>query len=487
MAPDLAPSSRLTVTQWLVLVMAAIGFMFDTYELLMAPLVLGPAMSELLKAPPGSPPVLAWSTAVFWSSTLLGGIFGLLGGYLTDWFGRRRVLTWSILLYAFSACGAAFSTSPWMLLVLRCTTFMGVCVEFVAAVAWLAELFPQPKQREQVLGYTQVFASLGGILVATANSLAVQYAEHWPAIAGSNSSWRYTLLSGVIPAIPLILIRPFLPESPTWQAKKQAGTLRRPSFAELFSPQLRRTTLASTLVCTCGFAAAYGAIQLTPSQVVTKVPDVAPLYDQLDAARKEFGGLSKQLQALPPDSPERPALAAQLEEAKKSRGALQRKWEQYPNRVQFYQEIGGLTGRLLLAIAAIYLVSRRGVLACFQLPGLILLPLVYGVAATREVALLQWGMFAVGLVTVAQFSFWGNYLPRVYPLHLRGTGEGFVVNFGGRVLASFAFLLTPLVSQLFQGPFAVAYAAACVGFAVYFIGFVGRMYLPEPAEEALPE
>ena len=97
---------------------------------------------------------------------LAGGIFGLLGGYLTDRLGRRRVLTWSILIYAFSAFAAGFSTSIEMLLVFRCTTFVGVCVEFVAAVAWLAELFPDPQQRERCSGYTQAFSSFGGLLVA---------------------------------------------------------------------------------------------------------------------------------------------------------------------------------------------------------------------------------------------------------------------------------------------------------------------------------
>ena len=71
----------------------------------------------------------------------------------------------------FAAFLSGFSTSIEMLLVLRCTTFIGVCVEFVAAVAWLAELFPEPKQREKVLGYTQAFSSLGGLLVAFANGL----------------------------------------------------------------------------------------------------------------------------------------------------------------------------------------------------------------------------------------------------------------------------------------------------------------------------
>jgi hypothetical protein len=71
-------------------------------------------------------------------------------------------LVWSILLYAISALCAGFTTSlPWLVF-FRCTTFVGVCVEFVAAVAWLAELFPIPKQRESVLGYTQAFSSFGG-------------------------------------------------------------------------------------------------------------------------------------------------------------------------------------------------------------------------------------------------------------------------------------------------------------------------------------
>jgi MFS family permease len=49
---------------------------------------------------------------------------------------------------------------------------IGVSVEYVAAVTWLAELFPNPKQRESVLGYTQAFFSLGGLMVTGAYYLA---------------------------------------------------------------------------------------------------------------------------------------------------------------------------------------------------------------------------------------------------------------------------------------------------------------------------
>jgi MFS family permease len=148
---DPLPGDRqgLTGTQWLICVIAAIGFAFDIYELLMLPLILPPALNELVgaSARPGTPEFEKWVAIMFFVPAAVGGVFGLVGGYLTDRLGRRRVLTWSILLYAFSAFFAGFSTNIWMLLVLRCTTFIGVCVEFVAAVAWLAELFPNPRMR----------------------------------------------------------------------------------------------------------------------------------------------------------------------------------------------------------------------------------------------------------------------------------------------------------------------------------------------------
>jgi MFS family permease len=275
----MANSPRLTPIQWTICIIAAIGFAFDIYELLMLPLILRPALLELLGATPGSETFNLWRGLLFFIPAFVGGIFGLLGGYLTDRLGRRRVLTWSILLYAFSAFAAGFSTSIWMLLFFRCTTFIGVCVEFVAAVAWLAELFDDPQQREKVLGYTQAFSSVGGLMVAVANGLAVAWAADLPAIrlpeflsaslggiSDPNAAWRYTLMSGLIPAIPLVIIRPFLPESPKWAQKKAAGTLRRPSIGELFGPELRRTTLVTTLMFACSYGAAFGAIQQIPSR-----------------------------------------------------------------------------------------------------------------------------------------------------------------------------------------------------------------------------
>ncbi len=163
MATDL-PTGRqpLTFRHWLILILAAIGFGFDIYVLLIMQYIGRELLGELL---PDADPATRrhWQGLLFWVPMMAGGAVGLVGGYLTDLLGRRRVLTFSILLYAVATFASGYSTSLPMFLVLRCFTLIGVCVEFVAAIAWLAELFPQHEQRERVLGYTQAFSSLGGL------------------------------------------------------------------------------------------------------------------------------------------------------------------------------------------------------------------------------------------------------------------------------------------------------------------------------------
>src|SRR6516162_8908 len=165
-------------TAWLVMIVAAIGFLFDTYELLMTPLVLAPALSELLHVPPNHPEVTAWVGRVLWITALCGGIFGLLGGWLIDRLGRKSVMIGSIFVYSLSPVLAGLSTSlPWLIF-FRCTTFVGVCVEFVAAVTWLSELFPDKRQREFVMGWTQAFASVGGLLVTSVSAGIGSLVQH---------------------------------------------------------------------------------------------------------------------------------------------------------------------------------------------------------------------------------------------------------------------------------------------------------------------
>ncbi len=506
-----APASKaspLTATQWLICTIAAIGFAFDIYELLMLPLIARPALLELTGLTPDKAEFKTWVAILFYVPAFAGGIFGLLGGYLTDRLGRRFVLTWSILLYAFSAFFAGFSTNIYMLLFLRCTTFIGVCVEFVAAVAWLAELFPNPLQREKVLGQTQAFSSVGGLLVAVANGLVADIGMNLPAIAipgfltgligtigeaHQHEAWRYTLMSGLIPAIPLILIRPFLPESPAWKAKKEAGSLKRPSIGQLFAPNLRRTTLVTAVGFACTLGAAFGAIQQMP-QIV---PGLKEVQAKATAAREKAVAAAQEKGI--DDEQKLKSIGGAA-----AAGVGQKTATEYTK----IQEVGGLVGRFLMAFALASVVRWGWTLRMFQIPGLIATPLLFWAFVRMDntfffeinleaiylgklpITTMSIGMFFVGLFTVAQLSFWGNYLPHAYPMHLRGTGESFAANIGGRLIgtsaaAATAFLAAaiPAAAGPTQGPIQFATAAAIVGGSCCVVGLIASFFLPEPQPE----
>jgi MFS family permease len=546
-----------TTTQWLILIVAAIGFLFDTYELLMTPLVGVPAIAELLKLPPNHPSVTEWMGRMLWMTALCGGVFGLLGGWLIDRFGRKRIMAASIFVYALSPFAAAFSTTLPMFVFFRCTTFIGVCVEFVAAITWLAELFPDKRQKGRVLGWTQAFASLGGILVTSIAAWINTHAGSLPTLPlaetfNQHAAWRYLLMTGLLPAIPIALMLPFVPESAAWRQGRAAGTLKRPSFAALFAPELRRVTLVAAALSACAYAAAFGALQITPRSVVPGLKELAPQQQGLAPLRAEAGQLNKALDQIMPafrqalaeipaleevvakrannrrefrnaikagDSnavatltAEFKQLGAKLDEVTASKPEVKRvvlererllkaigdnRDRQMPftsaitargDRVQLFQEIGGLVGRVLLAILVVLAIARRTLLRIFVVPGLLVLPLTYFVLYHSSVTAFSTGIFLCGLLIVAQFSYFGEYLPKAFPLHLRGTGGSFATNVGGRMIGtSAAFLSTNLIAPLFSAtPTANHYALAAgiVGTSVFVLALALSFLLPEPKAEA---
>ena len=551
-----APGKGLTLTQWLVMAVASIGFLFDTYELLMTPLVGVPAIAELLKLPPNHPEVTAWMGRMLWMTALCGGIFGLIGGWLIDRFGRKRILALSIFIYAFSPFAAAYSTTLPAFVFFRCTTFIGVCVEFVAAITWLAELFPH--NREKVLGWTQAFASLGGVLVTSVAAWINLHSPSLPALGvpesfNAHAAWRYLLMTGLLPAIPIALCLPFVPESKIWKEKRLAGTLKRPSFGELFAPELRRTTLVTAALSACAYAAAFGALQITTRSIVPGLPElkqpqaeigplraeagklnaemdkVMPAFQQatkdipgldvvvadraknriafraamkagnsnqvasLTAGFKQLGTKLDELTASKPEAKqsvlEREKILKALGDNREKQLPLQSAINARGEQVQLRQEIGGLTGRILLAILVVLIASSRTLLRVFVVPGLIVLPVTYFALYHQSANVFSAGIFCCGLLVVAQFSYFGEYLPKVFPLHLRGTGGSFATNVGGRMVGtSAAFLTTNVIAPMFSAkPTADHYALAAgtVGTAVFVLALIFSAALPEPKKETV--
>jgi hypothetical protein len=291
---------------------------------------------------------------------------------------------------------------------------------------------------------TQACASLGNFMIAGAYYVSVTWGEQFPEIAGGHSAWRYTILFGVFPAIPLILVRPFLPESPVWRDRRIAGTLRRPRIRELFTPRLRRVTLVSTALVACCYALAIGVLQHIP-RITPGLPEVAVL------------------------SP--------------------KEQEQWVSWIHLHADVGAVLGRLLLAGLVVWFVARGPMLRWVVAVSLAVFPWVFLGSAMHDIDQFKYGVVAVTLLVSIQYSFWGNYLPRVFPLHLRGTGESFAIAIGGRVIAPLAALATTQLSNHVPGATpALKLATSMAIVAIVATGFalVISRWLPEP-DPQLPE
>jgi len=514
------------ITRVLVLTVAAIGFLFDTYELLMFPVIGSEAVGELIwvkpdntsagpmqdlgfgdqaelkrGAPANSVPVRQWGGRMLWVSALCGGVFGLLGGFLVDRLGRKTVMVGSIVIYSFSPVAAAYSTELWMLVLFRCTTFIGVCVEMVAAVTWLAELFDNKRTRELAIGWTLACASLGGIFVTEVYNTIVRMATEGslrdlPFPAGhdpNNIAWRLTLLTGLIPGALILVLMPFVPESKVWAERRRAGTLRRPRFGELFAADLRMTTLVTAGLSACAYAAAFGALQMGPLQIVSGLPDIAEKQAKVVERTKELGKLQKALETQ--DEKGKAAgkkqLAPKLDELKQEQVKTAQEVKARRGNIQRWQELGGLTGRILFA-ALLTLLPSRLLLRLFLVPGVVLFPITYFVLVKGDYDIFAAAVFFCGLLTVAQMSYMSEYLPKVFPVHLRGTGGGFATNVGARMIGTMAATFnTELLSTFFipanatpaEGAIGVATAAAIIGGSAFAVALVLSFLLPSPRTE----
>ena len=372
-------------------------------------------------------------------------MFGIVGGYLIDRFGRRRIVVFSLLLYGVSTVAAALAWSPATLLAARCATLIGVSLEFVAALTWLAELFPEPERRDRVLGYSQIASGIGNFAVTATYYGAVTFAERLPALGGYHDPWRYALAAGIFPCVPLLFIRPWLPESPLWLQERARMASRRPAVTNLFRGPLRRSTIMAVFVSACVYGSAYGVLQQAPRT-------------RAQLARRRASGA---------ESP----------------GEL-------VSTVHLFGSLGEVAGRLVFAVLVVSVVRQRRLLRTFMIPALVVVPCVFMYASVTGITALKAASFAATLLVTAQFSFLGNYLPRLFPTYLRGTGESIAINIGGRVLGTSAAFATPQLAGVFHGSDAalpLALAMTVVAVVTLGSGCLLTAVMPEPANARLPD
>jgi hypothetical protein len=242
------------------------------------------------------------------------------------------------------------------------------------------------------------------------------------------------------------------------------------------------------ILSACAYGIAFGALQITVARVTPGLPDVKEPAKELIPLQKEAMALNLKLNALDKDDPARKELIGQIKANFGEQRPFKSEIDEYADTVQLRQEMGGLVGRILLAIMVIIGLKRVLLLKLFQVPLLVMIPLTYFVFFKTGGDTFLWAYAVCGLLTVGQFSYFGEYLPKVFPMHLRGTGGSFATNVGGRMIGTSMTLVTAnLVAPWIAGagpvtPAHIAQAAGCVATTIALIALVVGMFLPEPKQ-----
>ena len=164
LAADHAWYAGLQPMHWRILTASFLGWIFDGYESFALILVL-PAMLTSLLTPEQLASGPIWGGIAI-GGTLLGwGIGGLVGGVLADYIGRKRMMLWSVFLYAVFSGFTALSTGFWSMLALRFLTGIALGSEWSTGVALLAETWPE-RARPKGCGFLQSGFGWGTFLAA---------------------------------------------------------------------------------------------------------------------------------------------------------------------------------------------------------------------------------------------------------------------------------------------------------------------------------
>lgn len=148
---------------------------------------------------------------------LLGCVFGAAGvGTLTDWLGRKKVMIISAVLFLISAVGTAVPRDLTTFIIFRILGGLGVGAASMTSPLYIAEISPA-RIRGRMVSVNQ-FAIVTGFLV-------VYFVNYFIALQGDNAwndayGWRWMFASESLPAVLLLVLLFFVPESPRWLTRQ---------------------------------------------------------------------------------------------------------------------------------------------------------------------------------------------------------------------------------------------------------------------------
>ena len=451
-------TKSLTSYHWFVLIVAALGWMFDTMDQQLFNLARKPAITELLHKASGTTPdpkqvaeYGGYATMIFMLGWATGGLFfGVLG----DRIGRARTMLWTILAYSAFTGLSALSVGIWDFSFYRFLTGLGVGGEFAVGVALVAEAIPD-RARPYALGLVQAMSTVGNMLAAVIGMVLGQLEESGTV----DHAWRIMFVIGMLPALLAVLIRRRLKEPERWQAATHAdaepGGVAAPatkagSIADLFGdPVLRRNAIVGMILGFSGVVGLWGIGFFS--------------FDLIRAIFKK----QMELEGIP---------------AKVINGRLTFQ----VGLASFCQNLGGFFG----VYAFTRVTTRIGRKPAFAIS---FLAAMFATAGTfwfiDSYDDLFWMIPIMGFCQMTLFGGYAIYFPELFPTRLRSTGTSFCYNVG-RLVAAFGPLTLGLItSQLVQnhGEIMARRYAGVAMCSVFLIGLAAVPFAPETRGKPLPE
>jgi len=401
---DSTAASRSTLTrgQWMVLLAAFLGWLFDGFELGLFPVVARSALLDLLKSvdvEAADKLVGPWNARINACFLLGAASGGLVFGWLGDRIGRVRALALSILTYSLFTGFSYFAQAPWQLGALRFVGALGMGGEWSLGVALVMECWPE-RLRPLLAGAIGAAANFGFLLtgvVATLKHVTVD-------------SWRWMFLVGALPAFLVFFVIICVPESERWKAAVKRETAR--PIREIFSGRLLGVTLLAIAFASVALIGTWGSVQWLP------------LWSDQLAGRANPGAKAQ---------------------------------------TQMVQAFGAIVGCFVAPMVGARL-GRRPSYFLLCLASLLLCGYMFRTITefNRTFLLLAFG---VSLATASFYGWFPLYFPELFPTRARATGQGLAFNFGRVFAAGGALLQGELVAH-FEGSYARAGAVVTLVYLV---------------------
>jgi MFS family permease len=433
---------------WFVLLVAALGWLFDCLDQQLFNIARVPAMKDLLGT--GDMRVITeyggYATSIFLAGWASGGLlFGVLG----DRIGRAKTMMITILVYSLCTGLSAMSIGFGDFAFYRFLTGLGVGGEWAVGVALVAEVMPG-RARPYALGMLQALSTVGNVTAALI-AMGLGLLEHSGHI-GQLDAWRIMFLIGAIPALLAVVIRRRLKEPERWQlavaAERRAHRLG--SYGELFGdPRWRRNAIVGFLLAFVGVVGLWGI-----------------LFFSIDLIR-----------AVLHQTFEAQGLAA---------GAVAGKLNWWAGIASIMLNVGAFAGMWTFSQLNQVLGRKPSFALGFTLA---MVCTALGFWFIRDFHHLFW---LVPLMAFGQFGLFAGYaiyFPELFPTRLRSTGVSFCYNVGRFLAALGPLTLGLLASKVFAdqpGLFPLRYAGLTLC-AVFLVGLAALPFAPETKGQGLPE